>query len=137
MSTLWGTPASLFVNVMVKAVSAGAARQAVSKAMPWAVTFRSVPFGLHFGVMVPPPPVMVVGRGSGECAMLRAPLAVSPMSRFWLVESNQARTTVFPSAVAARAGDLPPSDWATGAEANWPLAFWANMLWLRDGSAPV
>src|SRR5947207_15826559 len=40
--------ASLFWNVMVKALPAGAARQSVSNAIPEAVRWRSVPLGLHW-----------------------------------------------------------------------------------------
>ena len=36
MATLWGIPASLLVNTIVKGVFAGTSRVSVSKAMPWA-----------------------------------------------------------------------------------------------------
>src|SRR5438094_10019114 len=123
MSTLCGIPASWFVNWMVKAWLAGAARQLVSNAVFWAVIWRVVPFGWQASAV----PVGLAGAvtlgwwrvGSGW-ARVSPPEGDTATSRFVFVESNQATASVLPSPETAMLGVDPPSLPWIGWDWNFP-----------------
>src|SRR5450759_500865 len=66
ITTLWGIPASLLVNVIWKGTPAGAVRSVLSNAMPEAVSSRTVP--------VAPPDAAGEAAALPEGAALGAPL---------------------------------------------------------------
>src|SRR5437867_4387207 len=111
MSTLWGNGSS-FVNWMVNASPAGAARQFLSNAVFSAVTSIAAPLGWQ-GRAVPVALGWAVTLGWASVgsgwARTRPPVGDTATSRLVLVASNQARARVFPSDETAMPGLEPAS----------------------------